>query len=232
MGEFSWKCPYCNHDTVIGDSNISENYNGLKINNIHGDMKAITKFIVCPNPSCNEVALYLHLVEAKYNHNYQMWGQDSKEIKIWTLMPSSEAKVFPDYIPNAIINDYTEACLIKETSPKASATLSRRCLQGIIRDFWGVSKSRLIDEIDAIKDKIDPLTWEAIDAVRKIGNIGAHMERDINQIIDVDSSEASLLIQLIETLINDWYISRHERQERLKKIVDIKTKKDLEKKSK
>ncbi|WP_372445280.1 hypothetical protein [Clostridium estertheticum] len=45
---------------------------------------------------------------------------------------------------------------------------------------------------------MDPLTWEAIDAVRTIGNIGAHMEKDINQIVDVESSEAALLI---ETLI-------------------------------
>ena len=45
-------------------------------------------------------------------------------------------------------------------------------------------------EIDAIKDKVDPLTWKSIDATRKIGNIGAHMEKDINLIVDVDPKEA------------------------------------------
>jgi len=39
---------------------------------------------------------------------------------------------------------------------------------------------------------VDPLTWEAIDAVRKLGNIGAHMEKDINVIVDVDPEEAEL----------------------------------------
>gem|GEM_PF-3019389 len=104
----------------------------------------------------------------------------------WRLIPPSNAKVFPDYIPKPLIDDYTEACLIKDASPKASATLSRRCLQGIIRDFWEVKPARLVDEIEAIKDKTDHLTWEAIDTVRKVGNIGAHMEKDINLIVEVD----------------------------------------------
>lgn len=79
-------------------------------------------------------------------------------------------------------------------------------------------KGRLFDEIEALEDKIDPDTWAAIDAVRKIGNIGAHMEKDINEIIDVDPEEAQLLIELIETLIKDWYIARFKRQEHLAKI--------------
>jgi hypothetical protein len=137
------------------------------------------------------------------------------------MIPSSEAVVFPDYVPKAILDDYSEACLIRDLSPKASATLSRRCLQGIIRDFWRVSKARLVDEIEAIKDKVDPLTWDAIDAVRHIGNIGAHMEKDINVMIDVDPQEAGLLIGLIETLIKDWYVLRHQRTEHLRAIVEL-----------
>lgn len=36
--------------------------------------------------------------------------------------------------------------------------------------------------------------------VREIGNIGAHMEADINVIIDVDPDEAQILIDLVELL--------------------------------
>lgn len=71
-------------------------------------------------------------------------------------------------------------------SPKASATLSRRCIQGMIRDRWEVKESTLFHEIDAIKDKIDPRTWAAINSVRQIGNIGAHMEKDIDLIVEID----------------------------------------------
>jgi hypothetical protein len=96
----------------------------------------------------------------------------------------------------------------------------------MIRDFWGISKARLIEEIEALKDKLDPLTWEAIDSIRRLGNIGAHMEKDIDLIIDVDPDEAQKLIELIELLIKDWYITRHERKERLASIVSIGEAKD------
>jgi hypothetical protein len=157
--------------------------------------------------------LYLH----KYEQKSDLW-ETTELLSEWNLIPASDAKVFPDYVPVTIRADYAEACAIKKLSPKASATLARRCLQGMIRDFWGISKARLIDEIDAIQDKIDSLTWQAIDAVRRVGNIGAHMEKDINVIIDVDPDEAAQLIGLIELLIKDWYITRYERQERLKTI--------------
>jgi hypothetical protein len=136
--------------------------------------------------------------------------------KTWRLIPPSMAKAFPSYIPGSIREDYEEACLIVDGSPKASATLARRCLQGMIRDFWGIAKSRLKDEIDDLKTRVDVLTWGAIDGVRSIGNIGAHMEKDVNVIIDVEPDEAAKLIWLIELLMSEWYIHRHEREERLK----------------
>jgi hypothetical protein len=144
-----------------------------------------------------------------------------KPTETWNLIPPSSAKVFPEYVPKPIREDYVEACKIRDLSAKASATLSRRCLQGMIRDFWGIAKDRLIDEIEALEDKVAADTWEAIDSVRKIGNIGAHMEKDINVIVDVEPNEAQKLIELIELLVKDWYIGRHERAERLKKIVGI-----------
>ena len=102
----------------------------------------------------------------------------------------------------------------------------------MIRDFWGVSTKRTLwDEIEALKDKpgISSETWDAIDAVRKVGNIGAHMEKDINVIIDVDPNEAAALIGLIEMIIEDWYVARHRRQERLALVKQIGDSKDAAK---
>ena len=121
-----------------------------------------------------------------------------------------------------IREDYEEACLIQDRSPKASATLARRCLQGMIRDFWEIKGERtLYHEIDAIKDKVPAAQWRAIDAVRQIGNIGAHMERDVNLIVDVEPEEAGELLQLIELLIEKWYISRHDEEELYKRVTEL-----------
>lgn len=225
---FRWVCPFCNHATTITGNDVSSDYANLTIKNKYGVKQAHITFIVCPNPECGEFSLYANLYDGK---DYGNSVVKTKHLKSWALIPESQAKILPSYIPDAIKEDYSEACLIKEYSPKASATLSRRCLQGMIRDFWGISKPRLVDEIEAIKSKIDPLTLEAIDAVRKVGNIGAHMEKDINVVVDVEPDEAGLLIELIETLINDWYISRHEREQRLKAIVKMKDDKENDRKA-
>ena len=114
----------------------------------------------------------------------------------WRLLPPSSAKPQPDCIPQPIRDDYYEACAIRDLSPKASATITRRCLQGMIRDFCGISKHRLIYEISELRERVDqgrappgvqPDTVDAIDHVRQIGNIGAHMEADINVIVDADA---------------------------------------------
>ena len=56
------------------------------------------------------------------------------------------------------------------------------------------------------------------------------MEKDVNLIIEIDPNEADLLISLIEILIKDWYINRHERQKQLKKIAEIGKQKKSKKK--
>ncbi len=200
------------------------------IENAEGFKRAVVQFLVCPNPHCKKVTFTVSLYKLSQNQ-YNNWVL-SDTINGWRLIPPSQAKVYPEYIPKPIRDDYLEACLIRDLSPKASATLSRRCLQGMIRDFWGVTKASLKEEIEAIEGKVDPLTWKAIDAVRKVGNIGAHMEKDINLIVDVDPDEASQLINLIEILIKDWYITRYERGKRLESIVEVGKKKDSEKKGK
>lgn len=224
---FTWCCPFCNHLATITDTNAGTGRYEFYLNSKYGQQAVQTQVIVCPNPDCKEYTLTVTL------HDHTNRGGPWRDLdakKIWKLIPQAAIKVFPDYVPRPIIGDYEEACLIRDLSPKASATLSRRCIQGIIRDFWGITKGRLIDEIEALKDKVDPMTWVAIDAVRKIGNIGAHMEKDINLIVEVDAQEAGLLIGLIENLINDWYVVREERKKRMQDIVAVAEIKSADKK--
>ena len=79
---------------------------------------------------------------------------------------------------------------------------------------------------------VDPLVWKAIDGVRKIGNIGAHMEQDINIIVEVEPEEAERLTWLIEYLVDDWYVARHNRQEGLAAIVEMANEKEIERRGK
>jgi len=220
----AWTCPFCNRGAIIrsGDQWVTTGSFTPPLTSNEPKWLQI-EAVFCPNPDCRKYTLSLDLWNVTPEG-----GRIFPRIRRWSLVPESAAKPFPDYIPAPILTDYREASLIASLSPKASATLARRCLQGMIRDFWGIRKRRLKDEVDALQDKVDPETWAAIDSVRSIGNIGAHMEADINVIVDVDPDEATLLIGLIETLLADWYIARHNREERMSKIKAVAEQKQLE----
>ena len=172
----------------------------------------------CPN--CHKVSIDIVGVGSQFPN------------RITHFNPISLAKAYPDYIPQTIRSDYEEAHAILNLSPKASATLSRRCLQGMIRDFWGISKARLVDEIDALKDIVDPSTKKVLDALRKLGNIGAHPEKDINLIVDIEPNEAHLLLKFIELLMQKWYIERHDNKQLLQDILDLDKDKQNQRRSK
>lgn len=146
------------------------------------------------------------------------------------LLPEVPFQKFPQYIPQAIRSDYEEAAMIVDLSPKASATLCRRCLQGMIRDFWNIKKDKLYDAINELQDKIPASQWKAIDDLRQIGNIGAHMQKDVNLIVDIEPQEARLLLKLIEILLKKWYVERYDEENLFASISKIKEQKEKEKK--
>lgn len=229
----NWTCPYCDRDQTL-TKNWSVQTEVLKQEGSpFGKVALIFTNIVCANNACKKLTLTASLAE------FQGWDQynravSGKKLFQWALIPESSAKPQPTYIPAPLRDDYEEACKISMLSPKSSATLARRCLQGMIRDFCGISKDRLIDEIRELRTRVDAGkgpqgvmhdSIDAIDHVRGIGNIGAHMEKDINIIVDIDPNESSVLIGLVELLFKEWYVARHQRQQRfadLKKVAGDK----------
>ena len=221
---FNMTCPYCTHKVTITNSNYDSHMVELGTIDCTNDMKVMMcEHIICPNSDCMKTILKISL----YYIHFEDAGMHNKLTKKYLpilsrqLLPISNAKPMPSYIPEAIKKDYEEACLIQSLSPKSAATLARRCLQGMIRDFWGIKKGTLKEEISELQGKITQDLWQAIDALRNLGNIGAHMEKDINVIIDIDEGEADTLIALIETLVEEWYIHREEQNQQLAKIVNI-----------
>lgn len=224
----AWRCPHCHCNARLRGKDIFQQQ--ATINNYDDNQTYFTFIAIqCPNKDCEKLVAQLnlnHLSEQKSREEITYSRGLPKEPEIykqWSLLPEYFAKPFPSYIPQAIRQDYEEACKIKELSPKASATLARRCLQGIIRDFFGVGKKdTLKKEIEAISDNaIDSDIKEALQSIRKIGNIGAHMEQDVNLIVDIDSNEASELIIFIENFLELTYIKRHKTQENLGNIRKI-----------
>ena len=85
--------------------------------------------------------------------------------------------------------------------------------------------------ISRLKSCVPATQWLAIDGLRKIGNIGAHMENEIDRIVDVDPHEAQQLLRLIELLLEKWYIARHDEESLLAEISEIAQEKETARKS-
>ena len=58
------------------------------------------------------------------------------------------------------------------------------------------------------------------------------MESDINIIIDIEADEAHKLQKLIELLLDNWYIARHEEEILYSDIADISEDKQAQRKDK
>lgn len=212
-------CPYC-HVVCYNDGTIQKHicesfeHSGSAAVEQWDSGAVVLTLTKCPN--CQKVAVSLH---SRY--------PSVERIAPYSYPPANAIEL-PDYIPPAVCQDYLEALSIIDLSPKASATLARRCLQGMIHDFWNVQEKNLNAEISALKEKVSPAQWQAMDALRKVGNIGAHMENDINVIVDVAPGEAASLLRLIELLIEKWYIARHDEESLLSEITNMAEEKEAE----
>ena len=131
-------------------------------------------------------------------------------------------------VPEEFVKDYNEACLVIADSPKASAALSRRCLQNILREKAKVKPQDLSKEIGEVlsSKQLPSYLAEGIDAVRNIGNFGVHPIKSTNtgEIVDVEPGEAEWLLDLLEGLFDFYFISPAELQRKRevlnKKLID------------
>lgn len=116
----------------------------------------------------------------------------------------------PAEVPEDCAGDYREACLTLTDSPKASAALSRRCLQHVLREKLGVKKGDLASEIQQVLDegRLPTHLLESLDAVRNIGNFAAHPIKSgsSGEVIDVEPGEAEWNLDVLESLFDHVFI--------------------------
>ena len=86
-------------------------------------------------PACKRFVLFLEqgpaLTQSRQAiQNIEVFGQVGKTM----VRPRGISRTaVPPEVPKEIAEDYKEACLVLTDSPKASAALSRRCLQLLLR---------------------------------------------------------------------------------------------------
>jgi hypothetical protein len=107
-----------------------------------------------------------------------------------------------------IADDYNEAAAVLNISPKASAALSRRCLQSVLRDAAKADQKNLYEQIKAVMPTLPSYIAENVDAIRQIGNFAAHptKEQVSGQIVEVEPGEAEWNLDVLDLLFDFYYV--------------------------
>jgi len=143
--------------------------------------------------------------------------------------PSSYSRPITPEVPDPFRQEFSEACKVLAESAKASAALSRRCLQAILKDKLGAMKKDLYDEIEEViaSGKLPSHIVEGLHAVRNIGNIAAHSMKSTTTgaIIDVAPGEADWNLDVLESLFDFCFVqpalAAKRKDELNKKLKDI-----------
>ncbi len=141
------------------------------------------------------------------------------------LYPSRQVRPVPPEVTGTLRDDFREACATLNVSAKASATLSRLCLQAILSG-QGYGQRDLVDQITALLGEEDPkkqlpsTLHETIDAIRNFGNFGAHPITDeaTLQIVDVDPHEAEFCLEIVEELFDHYYVKPANNARKMAKL--------------
>jgi len=141
------------------------------------------------------------------------------------LRPRGNSRPLSSDVLSKYADPFQQANLVLPISPEASAAISRRTLQLLLRDEAKVTPSNLINEIQEVIDsgKLPTELSESIDAIRNIGNFGSHPIKSTNtgEIIDVEPGEAEWNLEVLEELF-DHYIIKPKRLKAKRAALDKK----------
>jgi hypothetical protein len=147
------KCPHC---LVQYQSVASTTQQPLTASEESGRITFVVSDENCP--SCGKAVI--HLVQ----------NLDGRAYKRWVVYPKGYVRsLFPSEVPEKLVGEYREACLVLADSPKASAALSRRCLQQVLRDHGGTTKKDLFDQLAEVRSKVPTYFGDMLHHIRVYG---------------------------------------------------------------
>ncbi|HWS86807.1 MAG TPA: DUF4145 domain-containing protein [Pyrinomonadaceae bacterium] len=207
------RCPHCGVNIRFEEFEPAiilpydkEEKAGLSVELIHGSC-----------PACDE--LIVKLKEGQYDSKNGFTSITKEE----TIYPKVNLpKPLDATIPEEYRRDYTEAFSVLTLSAKASAAISRRLLQHIIREDYKIKKGSLDKEIEEFihLGNIPSHITDAVDAVRNVGNFAAHPLKDTNtgEIVEVEPGEAEWLLEVLDALFDFTFVQPKRIQDRRDKL--------------
>jgi hypothetical protein len=203
------KCPHCLTDFHDNEENVY----------LEKDDEGFWHIGRCRCSACQKIILRLFSTD----------GYDEEYLSYLVRPKIAGRPPVPPDVPNEYVEDYKESCLVLADSAKASAALSRRCLQHLLRGAAKVKHQDLFQEIQEVIDRgtLPSHVAESLDAVRNIGNFAAHpiKSQSTGEMVPVEPGEAEWNLDVLESLFDFYFVAPAKtkvRKEALnKKLKDV-----------
>jgi Domain of unknown function (DUF4145) len=189
------KCPHC-------QQGIHESFVRGGAFVVFNSRQWTSYYQTCPECLEDIITLEALIISSQGNHPYVD--------KFIAYPQRSSSRPVPSEVPDPYKQDFNEAVAVLNLSPKASAALSRRNLQAILRDKAGANKKDLFNQIEEViaTGKLPSHISEGLHAVRQIGNIAAHSIKSVTtgEIVEVEIGEADWNLDIIESLFDFYFV--------------------------
>jgi hypothetical protein len=200
------KCPHCNTGIAEGFGRSTQLFVG-QLTNREGLILAPTEYWTIAYQRCPECFKTIIYLEHCPQHGN---GAGKIDFSLLAYPTSAPTRSVPAEVVDPYKQDFEEACKVLKDSPKASAALSRRCLQAILRDKAGTKTKDLHDQIEEVitSGKLPSHIADDLHAVRVIGNFAAHPLKSttIGAIVDVEPGEAEWNLDVLELLFDFYFV--------------------------
>jgi hypothetical protein len=213
------ECPHCNKAIAWNPESLDK-----WVDEKDSNYTIVYELLSDDCPACERKIIILHTKYGKpvYGENNPPQYITHNQTEEIFYPKYKQAKGIEPEVPETYKKNFIEAYLVSQISPKASAALSRRLLQIILREEFNIKQRDLAKEIDEfIKlPNIPPVLVEAIDAIRNIGNFAAHPIKSTStgEIVDVEIGEADWLLEIIEMLFNFTFVQPKREKEKRDKL--------------
>ena len=141
---------------------------------------------------------------------------------IQTIYPQSKSVYSSEFVSENLRDDFEEARKVLNISPKSSAALTRRILQDLLHNHYGIKEKNLSTEIKKFIELpgLPSHIIEAVDAVRQVGNLAAHPKKDTqtDSLVEVEKGEAEWLVEVIATLFDFTFVQPKILEKRKKEL--------------
>lgn len=191
------KCPQCS--TEFNDQKSNMTYLG---EDIDGDW--FIKQFVCPNPECKRLILFLEVGRS----GIHCWGLGQANKSTLIHPKGFNTPQLPPEVPPASSEQFYEACSVLPYSPRASAALSRMCLQNLLRQVAGVQPGKLKDELQQIIEsgKLSSTIVQSIHDLYSNSSFLNSENQDCSILHPADQVEASLYINVLYQLFEYYFL--------------------------